>query len=419
MAAGSSRLGAASSKCGPGRRHKLSTQRPLSLPHLVLAAALVLAACGPVTAIPQPATPTIQPTAAAPTPTALPSTTPLPPSATPPPTASPAPATATPIPTATALPEIERLFTGDINPGRCVYTKAKAAEDMALPYRPLADILQGADITIGSLDGTLSDYNPPNPCVETHRNLLGPAEMVEGMAFAGYDVMAVATNHAMDCGLIRGCINNSLFDTQLNLREAGIQPVGSGANLDEATAPVVMTIDGVRFGFVAMTAVNHDIWATETEPGVAPYKTEVYLEAIRRARAQADVVIVLPHWGREFTNEITWEQYAASARMVEAGATLVVGNHPHRVQGVETFPNGAVAAYALGNFVFDMTWSDGTLFTIQGIMLRARFRGSELVATELLPIRIHDDFQPRLADAAEAAQILGEVEASMAAAPRR
>ena len=405
----------------PWGRPRLALRLPVWLRLGAAAGLLWLSACGPAVAIAEPQAPTAIPavyTSTAPPPTPLPTTTAVPATETQPPlTATEVPATATANPT--ALPEIELLFTGDINPGRCVYTKAQAAGDMALPYRPLADILQGADITIGSLDGTLSDYNPPNPCVETHRNLLGPAEMVEGLAFAGYDVMATATNHAKDCGLVRGCVHNAMFDTLLNLEAAGIQGVGTGANLDEAIAPVVITVEGVRFGFVAMTAINHELWATETEPGAAPYKTEVYLEAIRRARAAADVVVVLPHWGREFSNVITHEQHAAAARMVEAGATLVVGNHPHRVQGVETFPNGAVAAYALGNFVFDMTWSDGTLFTIQGIMLRARFRGTALVEVELLPIHIHDDFQPRLAETDEAAAILAEVEASMATAPRR
>ncbi len=391
---------------------------------LLLGACLLsLAACGSGVAIAEPQPPTSSAASLAPTrppasPTALPSTTPAPAVTTTLPPTLP-PATATGVPSATPPPEIELLFTGDINPGRCVYTKAKAADDMALPYRPLAEILQGADITIGSLDGTISDYNPPNPCVETHRNLIGPSEVAAGMGFAGYDVMAVATNHAKDCGLIRGCINNSLFDTRLNLLAAGVQPVGSGANLDEAIAPVIITVDGVRFGFVAMTAINYAIWATDTEPGVAPFKTEVYLESIRRAAAQADVVIVLPHWGREFSSELTFEQTGAAAKMVEAGATLVVGNHPHRVQGVETFPNGAVAAYALGNFVFDMTWSDGTLFTIQGIMLRARFRGPELVGVELLPIHIYDDFQPRLAQPDEAAMIFQDVADSLASAPAR
>lgn len=402
-----------------GPRTEGRPRRPFA--RLALAASvLVLAACGSGVAIAEPEAPTARSTASPlpASPTALPSTTPAPTATQPPPTATTPPEnTATAAPT--ALPEIELLFTGDINPGRCVYTKAKAADDMALPYRPLGEILQGADITIGSLDGSLSDYNPPNPCVETHRNLLGPAEMVEGMAWAGYDVMSVATNHIKDCGLVRGCVHTSMFDTLDILRAAGIAPAGAGANLDEAIAPAVVTVAGVRFAFVAMTAINYGIWATETEPGAAPFKLDVILEAIGRARAEADVVVVLPHWGREFSQQLTYEQVGAAGRMVEAGASLVVGNHPHRVQGVETFPNGAVAAYALGNFVFDMTWSDGTLFTIQGIMLRARFRGTELVGVELLPIHIYDDFQPRLAEGEEAAAILQEVADSMATAPRR
>jgi poly-gamma-glutamate synthesis protein (capsule biosynthesis protein) len=416
------------------RRQRPRTQgrprRPFSrlvlaaLPRLALAASLwAVPACGPAVAVadPQPATPSLAaPAASEAPPSPLPTTTPVPaPSATASPPISEATTTATVPPSATPLPEIELLFTGDINPGRCVYTKAQAAGDMALPYRPLGSILRGADLLIGSLDGTLSDQNPPNPCAEFHRNLLGPAAMVDGMAWAGYDVMAVATNHAKDCGLVRGCVNESLLDTRANLLAAGIAPVGTGANLDEALAPVVLTVEGVRFAFLAVTAINHEIWATETEPGAAPFKLDLMLEAVRRARAAADVVIVLPHWGREFSNALTYQQVDAAARLVEAGATLVVGNHPHRVQAVETFPNGAVAAYALGNFVFDMTWSDGTLFTIQGIMLRARFRGSELLGVETLPIRIHDDFQPHLADPADVEMIMAEIEASLDTAPRR
>lgn len=338
------------------------------------------------------------------------------PSATLPPTATPSPAVT---PTATEPPGIELLFTGDINPGRCVYAHALAAGDLALPFRALADVLAAADITVGSLDGSLSDVNPPAPCAEYHRNLMGPTAMVAGMQLAGYDVMSVATNHVRDCGLPRGCMYESLLDTLTTLQGAGITPAGAGKDLAAATAPVVISVQGVRFAFVAFTAINHGIWATAETPGPAPFEREVYLEAIRAARAHADVVIVLPHWGREYIAEINWQQFLAAEEMVAAGATLVVGNHPHRVQAVETFPSGAVVAYSLGNFVFDQEWSDGTQYTIQGLMLRARFRGAELQGVELLPIHIYDDMQPRLAGEAEAAVILQAVADSLAAAPRR
>jgi hypothetical protein len=214
---------------------------------------LCLVACGPAVAVADPipgtATP-LPPPENSPTP--LPSVVPptIAPTATAiPPTSTALPITTAPPPSATPLPAIELLFTGDINPGRCVYFKAKAAGDMRLPYLGVAPLLQAADLAIGSLDGTLSDHNPVPPCVETHRNLLGPAEMAEGLQFAVYDVITVATNHAKDCGLVRGCVNESFLDTLANLRSVGIAPAGGGANLAEAMSPAVLTVRGVRFAF--------------------------------------------------------------------------------------------------------------------------------------------------------------------------
>jgi poly-gamma-glutamate capsule biosynthesis protein CapA/YwtB (metallophosphatase superfamily) len=354
--------------------------------------------------------PSVAPTALIPTTTVLPS---MVPSA----TITSEPPTAAPDPTGTPVPDIELLFTGDLNPGRCIYSVAKAANDMTLPYQGLAPLLQAADITIGSLDGSLSDYSEPAPCDEHYRNLMGPSEMADGLAWAGYDVITVATNHAKDCGIIRGCLNDAFLDTLTNLRARGMAPAGGGLNLAEAMSPAIITVQGIRFAFLGVTAINAPLWAGADSPGVGPFKTEVYVDAIRRARQVADVVILLPHWGREFSGEISYTQRQGAHAMVSAGATLVIGNHPHHVQGVETFPNGAVAAYSLGNFVFDMQWSDGTLYTVQGIMVRARFHGAQLAEVSLLPIHIYDNFQPRLADADEAAQILAEVSASMADAP--
>lgn len=333
--------------------------------------------------------------------------------------------TPTPPPTQTQTPTLTPisnslttlLFTGDINLGRCVYAFSKAANDMALPFRGLAETLKNADITVGSLDGSISDYNPVPPCEEFHRNLLAPSETVQGLTFAGFDVMTVATNHAADCGLERGCDYESLLDTVKHLRAAGIAPVGGGANLAEAMAPVILTVNGTRFAFIGVSAINNSIWATETTPGTGPFETKIYTEAIRAAKEHADVVIVLAQWGREFSEQITWLQAAGAQKMVDAGAMLIIGNNPHRVQGVQTFPNGAVAAYALGNFVFDQEWSDGTLYTIQGLLLKATFQGKKLHSIELIPIRIYDNFQPHLAPPEEAAQILLDVERSMSLGP--
>lgn len=382
--------------------------------HTVLLAAVT--ACGAAPAPTFTPTPGAPPAArtAAPTTIAVATATPV---ATTTATARPQPTTtavATATPPPTPIPLTRLIFTGDINPGRCVYFYAQQAGDMTLPYREVAPLLRSADLAIGSLDASLSDFNPPPPCDERYMNLMAPTETVQGMAYAGFDVMTVATNHIKDCGIVRGCRNESMFDTLATLRAANITPVGAGATLTEALAPAILTVNGTRFAFIGLSAINTELWATATQPGNAPLVRRLAEPAIRQARDMADVVIVLPHWGTEYSPRINALQARDAQWMVDAGAMLVVGNHPHRVQGVERFPNGAVVAYSLGNFVFDQQWSDGTLFTVQGVMVQADFRGAELVAVSLIPIQIQNNFQPRPATPAEAAQILAEVEQSLA-----
>ncbi len=325
--------------------------------------------------------------------------------------------TVTVAPSATPVPETTILFTGDIHLGRCVYTLSQETGDLALPFRSLAEALQSADLTVGSLDGSISDYNPPPPCAEYHRNLMAPSVMTEGLRFAGFDVITVATNHAKDCGLQRGCVNESFLDTLGHLRAAGLQPVGGGKDLAEALTPVIITERGVRFAFLGFSAVNDGIWAGVATPGTAPFKREAYESAIRQAKTQADVVIVLPQWGAEFTGRRTWLQVNGAREMAEAGAALIVGNNPHHVQAIETLPNGAVVAYALGNFVFDQEWSDGTHFVIQGLMLKATFRGAQLEKVEPIPIQIYDNVQPRLAPPLAATQVMQDVADSLTMKP--
>jgi poly-gamma-glutamate capsule biosynthesis protein CapA/YwtB (metallophosphatase superfamily) len=303
---------------------------------------------------------------------------------------------------AAAAPQTTRLlFTGDINPGRCPAQIALAANDFTLPYRAVADVLRSADITVGSLDGTLSDYAAPSLCPET-MNLIGPARTVEGLQFAGFDLVTVATNHAKDCGVSNGlCQNRTLLDTRANLLSAGILSVGSGDTLVAARQPVIIARNGVRFAFLGLCSVCELIRAGDSTPGVAPFDVDTVLTDIAGARALADVVIVLPQWGAEYAEAPLPEQRQWAQGMLEAGATLVIGNHPHVVQPIEINGSGLVA-YALGNFVFDQ----GTPPTQQGIVVEVTFRGTRLADWRALPVQIEDLHQPRWAEGETAATIL-------------
>lgn len=308
------------------------------------------------------------------------------------------------------------VLTGDIIPARCVYERQRALGDYTAAFAYVKEYLSSADITAGSLDASISDAGTAYGCEPTF-NLLAPSRSVEGLIAAGFDVLTVATNHARDCGMPDfGCANDALLDTLANLRDAGIEPVGGGADLAEAHRPAIIERDGVRFAFLGYDDVASSyLGATETTPGTAALEEETLRADIAAALEQADVVIVLPQWGVEYTPTPTDRQLRLGRIAIEAGATLVAGNHPHVVQGVEAVEGGFIA-YALGNFVFDQDWSTETL---QGAVLEVTFVGPRLLSVYLKPTSIVNMFQPTFADERESAQILERMRASSEALSRR
>lgn len=313
-----------------------------------------------------------------------------------------------------APPPISRtriLFTGDINLGRCVAERTIISQaytgNYNYPFEFVAEKLSAADITIGSLDGSLSDASEPMPCPES-MNLIGPSRMAEGLRFAGYDVVTIATNHIKDCGELGfNCDEKSMIDTVNVLQAADIQPTGAGSTLPASRAPAIVERNGVRFAFLGIDQIDSRIWATEITPGAAPL-SDAHIGLIKgdigAAKQIADVVVVLPHWGVEHDIEPQEIQRAWAQEFIEAGASLVIGNHPHIVQPMESFPNGLVF-YSLGNFVFDQ----GQDFQRESIVVEVTFVGAEIEGWQLHPAKAnYYTYQAGWADEAEAGQILSK-----------
>ena len=311
-----------------------------------------------------------------------------------------------------ALPPPEPIIlraTGDIIPARCVYAKQRDYGDFRHAFLALGPWLAEADITVGSLDASISDAGAPIGCEPTF-NLLAPPESVEGLVYGGFDVITVATNHVMNCGR-SDCGYEALLDTLDILRSNGIAPAGGGADLAEARMPASVTVDGVSFAFLGYDEIAPSYHAGEARPGTAPLTEAVLREDVAIAAGIADVVVVLPQWGVEYTANPTSRQRSLAATAADAGANLVIGNHPHWVQAAEVIDETFVA-YALGNFVFDQNWSPETQ---QGVVLDAAFHGARLVGVQYHPVRIIDWHQPVFAEPAEAAQIMERIWAASAA----
>lgn len=310
----------------------------------------------------------------------------------------------TPTITPTSLPQITLLFTGVIVPARCVQAGIDARGDPHYLYDEVRHLVREVDLAVGTLNATISDYAPRTGCVVTYV-LVGGSQNADALAEAGFDIMSVATNHIKNCG-IGDCGNRAFYDTLDNLRRVGITPVGAGENLAEAMQPVVVTIEGVRFGIVSLGMVESMAFASEQEPGIAVLNDENLYASIQAARKMADVVIVMPHWGPEDSPNPNEYQLHYAQVAVDAGADLVVGNHTHVVQAIQQI-NGVEIFYGLGNFVFDQNWD---LAHQQGVILLAKFEGSRYLGSELIPTHVDMDGTVHLANDEEAAQILARIQ---------
>jgi poly-gamma-glutamate synthesis protein (capsule biosynthesis protein) len=337
----------------------------------------------------------------------------LPPTATPFQPSSPTPVwtptpafTPPPPPTSTPLPQTTLLFTGVIVPARCVQAGIDARGSADYIFDEVREIIGGADLAIGTLNATMSDYPPHTGCIFTYV-LVGGSSNADALQRAGFDGMSVATNHIKNCG-IGDCGDRAFFDTLDNLNRVGIKPIGAGMSLDEAIQPVVFTVNGVRFGFVSLGQIEPMTFAGEDTPGIAVLNDDNLRQSIQAARQASDVVIAMPHWGPEDSPNPNEYQLHFAQVAVEAGADLVMGNHTHVVQAIQEIDSVPVF-YGLGNFVFDQTWD---LAHQQGVILKVTFQGTQYIGYELIPTHVDGDGTVHIAGSDEAAQILQRIQAA-------
>jgi poly-gamma-glutamate capsule biosynthesis protein CapA/YwtB (metallophosphatase superfamily) len=216
------------------------------------------------------------------------------------------------------------------------------------PFRETSSLLQAADITAGNLETAITTRGK----VEENKEYVyrGPKEALVPIKEAGFDFLSLANNHSMDYGW------EGLRDTMDALDDADLQHAGSGIDDTEAYTPAYIDSNGMTVGFVSLTRVipiSKTNWkADKINPGLAEaYSTERAVAAIKEARSNADVVIVMVHWGDERTDMPNKFQKSLAYAFIDAGADLVVGSHPHVLQGFESY-KGKWIAYSLGNFVF-------------------------------------------------------------------
>lgn len=219
--------------------------------------------------------------------------------------------------------------------------------------------MQQADIMWINNEFTYSDRGAPlDGKAYTFR---ADPSRVENLKELGIDIVGLANNHVYDYG------KDALLDTFATLEKADIPYVGAGKNLEEATEPYYMEVDGKTIAFVAASRAEKlrmTPQATETEPGILRcYDTQLFDQEIKEADEKADLVIALVHWGTEYSTELEAVQKETAKEYIDAGADVIIGAHSHCLQGME-FYNNVPIVYSLGNYWFNEKTLDTMLVTI-------------------------------------------------------
>ncbi len=337
-----------------------------------------------------------------------------------------------------------------------------ATGDLA-PLHPLTDrrsetqevweYLRSVELAMINLELPLTTVNQPADKAITLR---ADPSIAPSLREAGIDVATVANNHALDHG------PEGLSETTGVLKSNGIAAVGGGADLEQAMKPVMISVDGLLvavFGLAStlppgyaagrqrpgiapiqvLSKFRIDSTSLDEQPGMSPWvETEVVEEDLRRAcdeiaavRAEADLVVVQIHWGvpngwcAAFQGPLADYQRPLGHALIEAGADLVVGHHPHTVHGVERYRHGLIA-YSLGNFLFHSMGQGNELVladssppynleslqtgdALETVLLEIRVESGRMERARFRPVRMNSDGEPEFLSLAEARTVLSRL----------
>lgn len=295
---------------------------------------------------------------------------------------------------------ITLIATGDVIPARGANWPAVTGGDFTYNWKKTADFLKKGDLTLINLETPLTKNCP----LQTEgMNFCGDARHIKGIIFAGVNTVAIANNH------IGNYAQSGINETKA-LLDANKIGWGGFGNLD------IQEVKGTKFGFLAFNGIGVSI------------NQEALAKEIKTAKPKVDVLVVSIHWGdeyvlvpRKYGNIAPDDPIQIGHLIIDSGADLVIGNHPHWVQGIELYQDKLIT-YAHGNFIFDQTWSKETQEGVVGEYTfylssedsvkegisepRVQAFEAKLVNVKFHPILVDVSYQPRFLSVKEGQHIL-------------
>jgi len=240
-------------------------------------------------------------------------------------------------------------------------------------FEKIKDELSG-DIVFGNLEAVLSNENKNIFSIKS-MSLRGSPKSIEGLKYAGFNILSLANNHSLEHGY------EALYDTIDLLNNNDIMPIGVGREKEIARKPTVFNIKTKKIAFL-----SYCLRPDETAYRSIKNKEDI-LDDIEDIRRDVDHIILSLHWGDEFVQFPAPWQIDFAHKLIDNGVSIIIGHHPHVLQGIEMY-NGGIIAYSLGNFVFDMWHEEEKIGGILKMYL------GEDVRYDFIKTYINNQFQP-------------------------
>lgn len=266
--------------------------------------------------------------------------------------------------------------------------------DLPVIAESVLDSLNNANAVIGNFEFALSDQKVAYHAF-ARQDITADRELIQDLRRIDELILTLANNHMMDWG------REGLLSTISALDEINAHYVGAGENVHRASTPHTFVINGIRFSLIA--AAKPFCAATEHEPGIRAIDEEYLCNDVRELKRKgSDHVIVALHWGVEYSRYPSPADQKLAHDLIKSGATLILGHHPHTLQGIESTESGLIA-FSLGNFVMDMNLDDppdedSWQQAHRSMILEVNFAKTGIESYRVVPIEINEQMRTVLPD---------------------
>lgn len=277
--------------------------------------------------------------------------------------------------------ESELLFVGDVMFARKIASLIEE-RGMDYPFELIKDRLNAGDMVIANLEGPISSRGKNQGSIYSFRF---KPEIVQILKEANVGAVSLANNHMLDWGA------DAISDTAYHLDEAGIFHAGAGRDYEEANSVARFSVGGSSVALLSYTDLMPESFkAGASKAGISDFNLARAQSIILDLSKQVDLVLVSFHWGVEYETLSRERERSIARALVDAGADLIVGHHPHVAQEIEEY-GGKYIAYSLGNFIFDQNFSRDTS---HGLMLSVRVKNGEIESVEPAKVCFNELYQP-------------------------